>query len=60
MRQNRVLISIDRHTQSRVIKFILTELDAGAQAPVAVDDAPRVAHSRSGDRPKAALEIFSK
>ena len=39
MRQNRVLIWINSHIQSRVIEFFLTELDASAQTTVAVDDA---------------------
>ena len=58
IRQNRVSIWINSHIQSRVIEFFLTELDAGAQVPVAVDDAPGITHSRSGDRPKRLL-IFS-
>ena len=40
IRQNRVSIWINSHIQSRVIEVFLTGLDAGAQVPVAVDDAP--------------------
>ena len=52
MRQNRVLIWIHGHILSRVRELFLTELDAGAQVPFAVDDATGAASRRSGDRPK--------
>ena len=60
MRQNRVQVWINSHIQSRVIEYFLTELDAGAQAPVAVDDATGAARRRSGDRPKRPSGVSAR